>query len=342
MNIIDISKGNAQWRRREIIEGMRIMEIGPIPNEHTKSMKAQVVLHHTPLSVFLSLMDKQFWPSQGNVKGLKTMDDHADIVGVDVLTNCGKYGGPSAVLRRICLSRFWRMDDDGVYMISYNSAKHDSYQTKACLLPRGTKLPRLPKEEFMGSPTPKSHVQEPFADALEGADCAGAVAVPHPALAKSPEEEQPSIDAVFTISPRADHAEYDEEVMECIVTCTVQVSTEGNWKKGESDAFMEDFLTQNLLELRYSLSMGRYFHCSKYDDRAETSKTEGSLVTPRQAVIEPDMYVFKDRERWRERGKRSVSPYIQACLHSCIRFSQKLVCGKLSSNEILSQLYLCN
>ena len=46
------------------------------------------------------------------------MDDHADIVNVNI-----SYGKKS--LKNIKLSRFWKLDDDGTYLITYNSVLKD-------------------------------------------------------------------------------------------------------------------------------------------------------------------------------------------------------------------------
>jgi hypothetical protein len=49
------------------------------------------------------------------------LDDHADIIEVECVTECQNSGRKKSVFRRFCLNRFWRLDDDGVYLITYNS-----------------------------------------------------------------------------------------------------------------------------------------------------------------------------------------------------------------------------
>ena len=64
---------------------------------------------------------------------MRTIDDHADIVGVSIpldrsgdLCNLSFYDRVfGAVLEEVrvegCLSRFWKLDDDGSYVIFYNT-----------------------------------------------------------------------------------------------------------------------------------------------------------------------------------------------------------------------------
>lgn len=53
---------------------------------------------------------------------MKEVDDHADIIEVEVISDCRPYGGKyPSVTRRLCFNRFWRLDDDGVYFITLNT-----------------------------------------------------------------------------------------------------------------------------------------------------------------------------------------------------------------------------
>jgi hypothetical protein len=53
------------------------------------------------------------------------IDDHADIIRVDVATNCRRSFGYWTVHRSLCLSRFWKLDEDGIYLIALNSTNPD-------------------------------------------------------------------------------------------------------------------------------------------------------------------------------------------------------------------------
>ncbi len=57
---------------------------------------------------------------------MKEIDDHADIIEVEV-TNQVFSGKRKTVYRKICFNRFWRLDDDGVYLITYNSTVCEDY-----------------------------------------------------------------------------------------------------------------------------------------------------------------------------------------------------------------------
>ncbi len=58
----------------------------------------------------------------GCMQVVKEIDDHADIIEVEAITDCRSTGGKKkTVYRKLCFNRFWRLDDDGVYLITYNS-----------------------------------------------------------------------------------------------------------------------------------------------------------------------------------------------------------------------------
>lgn len=61
---------------------------------------------------------------------LRSLDDHADLLSVQVHTNCELFGGKKNqknTTRNLVLSRFWKLDDDGVYLIAINSAKEGDF-----------------------------------------------------------------------------------------------------------------------------------------------------------------------------------------------------------------------
>ncbi len=110
------------WKKVHICEDMRIMKhLSPI--DGTQCFRAQLVIHASPVSVFLALMENNCWPKCGQFKIEKAVDDHADIIGVSVKTNCKKVFGDCNVDRNMCLSRFWKLDDDGVYLITLTSVE---------------------------------------------------------------------------------------------------------------------------------------------------------------------------------------------------------------------------
>ena len=68
------------------------------------------------------------------VQVIRTIDDHADVVGVSVLLDRSEENDNLSLYKKCflgsvledvrvegCLSRFWKLDDDGSYVIFYNS-----------------------------------------------------------------------------------------------------------------------------------------------------------------------------------------------------------------------------
>ena len=108
----------------------------------------------------------------------------------------------------LCLShfRFWKLDDDGVYLITLNIAKHSDFPSSVATSGKGSKaslrkagsalessdqpLPTANNKNQSSSnlPTPKS-LEKPFP-------------TPVPPKKGSEEYSPPSVDAVITISPR--------------------------------------------------------------------------------------------------------------------------------------------
>ena len=110
------------WKKVHIREDMRIMKhLSPMDGTHC--FRAQLVIHSSPVSVFLALMESNCWPTYGQFKIEKAVDDHADIIGVTVKTKYKKLYSEGYVDRNLTLSRFWKLDDDGVYLITLTSVE---------------------------------------------------------------------------------------------------------------------------------------------------------------------------------------------------------------------------
>lgn len=225
--------GGGGWRTVSIYEGIRLLEQME-PLDGTRCRKAQLVVHSTPVSSFLSLMESHHWPRGGTTKVDKVIDDHADIISVTVNTECNKsFGRTNIITRELKLCRFWKLDDDGIYLITFNTVKPDI-------------LPKTP-------------------DSKPGANVISNI-----------KNEEPSFDAVITISPRRDHAEYEVDLPMALIVCTCQLSTSGNWLPGELEATMDNFLKQQLLDLKHSMLMSKYALTSLTDKDKEKTK-EGKL-----------------------------------------------------------------
>jgi hypothetical protein len=136
-SIIDSGRG-ASWRCIMIKEGMRFLEqTQPSPN--TLCRKAQLTVNCIPVSVFIAVMEGQHWPRRGKIKVEKVLDDHADVVSVSLTTTYTpkdkKNGNILSTIfpktktstRSFSLTRFWKLDDDGIYLVTLNTFKaHDS------------------------------------------------------------------------------------------------------------------------------------------------------------------------------------------------------------------------
>lgn len=127
------------WHTSSICEGIKLLEQSESVLG-TRCRKAQLVVHSTPVNAFLSLMESHHWPRGGSIKVDKVIDDHADIVTVKLLTECkskgfsfGKSRNNSHVVpREMRLCRFWKLDDDGVYLITFNTMKtNDAIDVKS-------------------------------------------------------------------------------------------------------------------------------------------------------------------------------------------------------------------
>jgi hypothetical protein len=71
-------------------------------------------------------MGSHSWPQYGSFKVTKVIDDHTDIIGVNIVTDCRKYGGKKNVTREINFNRFWKLDEDnGLYLITFSSMHDD-------------------------------------------------------------------------------------------------------------------------------------------------------------------------------------------------------------------------
>ena len=114
------------WKIMGDLEDVRVLEliykgVNKSLNDHTYSRirRAHVVMNQSPIAIFLTLMEvpSPYWPRDGTCKVFRVIDDHADELELNVA-----YGN-----RRIdiFLSRFWKLDDDGTYLITYNTFVND-------------------------------------------------------------------------------------------------------------------------------------------------------------------------------------------------------------------------
>jgi hypothetical protein len=222
------------WTRVRIQEGMQILTNIPLLDNHQQfCRKAQLVIGNSPLSIFLTMMEmpNPFWPmrGQGESKMLKVLDDHSDICEVTVNSSY------SLKPLHLLLSRFWKLDDDGMYLITYNSVD-------------------------------KLQMKDKYANESSGNNSDNTDNNNHNAkkIDEAKDESGISFNAVFTVAPRRDHDEYDVDILEALVTCTLQIDFKDDIIKriffdneDNINSFIDEFILQ-CLELRASLQLSKF------------------------------------------------------------------------------------
>lgn len=251
-SLLDASSERERWSSVGVFEGMRIMDLGMSTSTCAQfsssscgstsiCRKAQLVIASTPISCFLALMEANLWPKIGNFRVERTIDDHADEVFVEAASWNPK--SKKACLRPFRFSRFWKLDDDGLYLITLKTI--EDYSSAA-------------------------------------------------------------MDVVITVAPRLDHADFDFDFPICLVTVIVQMSeiksnkmveniptatgskaSKANftrdWHNEEIIMFVNEFLKQNLLELRQNMLLHKFCHT---DDKVVTnmSMSEKSVTDTASTV----------------------------------------------------------
>jgi hypothetical protein len=232
--------GKYRWERTSVHESMCILErqelkaVGQAAAEDQMDVmckKAQTFFHNTPVSIFLCLMTipcpvRTCW-RLANAKCeseiVQVLDDHCDVLLTTMHIPSSSMNKPITLL----LTRFWKLDDDGTYLITYNTVD----------------------------------VKKVRAQAGEGADldALGGITVT-PGL---------GFDAVFTVSPRRDHMEYEQDLQQALVTCTAQISfpsssemLSGFGSRANVRLFLDEYLKQ-LTDFRDHLSRSKFCCCAE-------------------------------------------------------------------------------
>jgi len=142
-------------------------------------------------------MEGHCWPKEGSVKVVKVIDDHADVIKITTHASYkpGRYFGRTLMpSRTIYFNRFWKLDDDGIYLIALTSCDYN------------------PNDDDKNDNNNNNASTN-----INGNDKA--------------KDFDPAITAVMTVSPRRDNAEYYDDLSISLVSCTCQVSSKTTWKK---------------------------------------------------------------------------------------------------------------
>jgi hypothetical protein len=102
-------------------------------------------------------------------------------------------------------SRFWKLDDDGVYLITLNIAKHPDFPSSVAASGKGSKaFLRNTKSAYENreQPLPTANNRNQSSSNLAPKSAEKPVPTPGPPNKGSGEYSPPSVDAVITISPR--------------------------------------------------------------------------------------------------------------------------------------------
>lgn len=237
---------------------------------NTRCRRAQIAVPSTPLQTFLLLLSETggaLGKAMGvSVRTLQQIDDHADALEVEVDFGLALGRKPNVHMRKLYFSRFWSLDDEGVYLVSL------------CASHQPLSLPSSANSNNANNST------------ANNSSSSTVDYYPVKLDAKRRVYERctaPTIHVLLTIAPRADFAEYAFDVQDSIVSCAVQVSNDtqstaptankgddnskstknndkkGVWSEEEQSVFMDAWLKATLLELRDSLCQDR-FHQSTH------------------------------------------------------------------------------
>lgn len=156
---ISAAGGLGGWTRVGMIDGMRVMEQTESLEDY-KCRRAQVFLRCSPINTFVTLMDvgNLHWPRHGHLKVVHSIDDHVDILELNFVLPQPKKSKQESFVK-LCkskweelktygmcpsntnlrsgrdvvevdsrfvtieghLTRFWRLADDGSYIIIFTT-----------------------------------------------------------------------------------------------------------------------------------------------------------------------------------------------------------------------------
>ena len=241
-----------RWRRYKTTEStVRMLELTQPPTGF-QYRRAHIIIPIPPQEVFLALMETPPWPGQqGSLRVLQVIDNNTDIICVRLCssTDCRS---SSYKMCTWYLSRFWRITDDGCYLITLNGISvHDIRRSR-----KGGAV-RLDDEEGI---TEDQAAELDTASPRDSAIINSKLDAFH---------TQPAFNAVLTIAPRKDHAEFDNEVPEALVCCSIQVANEAGsalpppagtcmFEAEEREEFCAHFMHACLVDLRRMLTFSKY------------------------------------------------------------------------------------
>uniref|UniRef100_A0A7R9U5S4 PH domain-containing protein n=1 Tax=Pinguiococcus pyrenoidosus TaxID=172671 RepID=A0A7R9U5S4_9STRA len=117
---------NTNWVLDKVTQGLRVFKDEAAPkNTNLLTRKAAVSVKATPLQAFVALLSMPPDLRRGCVESVRiveTIDDHADVIHMKLRPI--DLGPTWTTARDFCLMRYWRLDDDGYYIIVFDSMEH--------------------------------------------------------------------------------------------------------------------------------------------------------------------------------------------------------------------------
>jgi hypothetical protein len=309
------------WVHVRTIDTVRVMQLRAPPGTsfdniidkellqpNTIVRHSMTMARNTTLASFLGVMEGGVWPKGGSLDVVHAIDDHTDIIRVhlhppnDDLT-AGEH-------HTLFLSRYWRLDEDGVYVVTFNTLTLD--EVVALTKKNGEELDTSADVKFsLGSGSAKSnrvyidHDHDPSTDNDADCDTDYVEVAHHDSVLKKifplfwrksqnvrhGDGETPIFGAVVSISPRKDYAEYDNDVPLCLINCIAcaqelsqtgapprrsgQGHAEFLWEYDEASKVVDDFLIQHVCDLTKHVQELKFAESST---SSSTDTTLGPLV----------------------------------------------------------------
>ena len=183
---ISAAGGLGGWTRVGMIDGIRVMEQTESLDDY-KCRRAQVFVRCSPINTFVTLMDvgNLHWPRHGHLKVVHSIDDHVDILEINFVLPRGNKNKQESWIKScknkweelksygMCpantnlrsgrdiveidsefvaveghLTRFWRLADDGSYIIIFTTTVVDESQLPLTVEPTHNKDKVRRKDSF--------------------------------------------------------------------------------------------------------------------------------------------------------------------------------------------------
>ncbi len=229
------------------------------------------IIRSTTLDTFLTVMESCIWPKDGTLKIFHAIDDHTDIIRVRLSTH----------KRNLYLTRFWRLDEDGVYVICFNTVTMNEVVSLTKL--NGEKplmTDRIGEEDDVLIEDSVAAEREDMENRTKN----------HNFDRRTSNSKTPHFGAIVSISPRRSHAEFDNDIPLALLSCIAAVKypeksslsrrTVGGWaSEAEAESMLSEFMSQHIIGVKDEMQHSKYGEDREVDDTASVSTALGPLNT---------------------------------------------------------------